>query len=432
MAGQSKSAIPQSSGRLQAHVDLQSAIDSSPAPEIQYPVITAPRIHTWDELNVPKRAPRLQNQDQDPARWNTPLSSVPSEWSDENQLGSFHTLDTEDISDAHSILEVPENAYPRDRDFTTSTRSMILEADRQEATDMISDLRGPPLHNKTSGFLSILSGSSRSNSMRSIVLRRPSSSGSLNTTVRFPAWACRYYSQGPIGSFYSLRPETSSSNLSHASSPSTAITPATEHSSFSLFRPRTRAGKNARESHLLPGIGPLVSNPSQLRLSSLALDPADPRTHWAGAEQAALESELHNRHNGLANGWSPHLFPDNRASGRNRWLARSIDENGAPIFTWRNAHMLGFMLGFVFPISWFVAAFLPLPPKPAMKEIAHDPEAGGATLQEQLDHQTAMRDEIRHANLRWWRNLNRFMGVVGLVLIAIIVSDARTESEIDH
>jgi hypothetical protein len=422
----SGSAGLQQNDSLRAHEVLQTVIKSSPAPEIQYPVVSAPSMHTWANLNVQKRAPRLLQEDLPSPKWNPHLSTVPSEWewSDENQLGSFHTLDTEDSSDTHSIPKMPQAVFVRDRNATSSTTSIIPEADRREATDMISDLRRPYLHNKASGFLSVLSGSSRSNSMRSIVLRRPNSSGSLNSTVRFPGWARRYYSRGPSDSFYSLRPETSCSNMSQASRPSTAITASVQQSSHSLFRPRTRAGKNPRESHLLPGIGPLVSNPSQPRLSSLPLDPADPRSHWAGAEQAAIQSELRNRNavGSRFGEWSPHLHPDHRASGRNRWLAPSVDENGAPIFTWRDAHMLGFMLGFIFPISWFVAAFLPLPPKPATKEIMDDPEAGGPTLQEQLDRRTAISEEIRYTNLRWWRNLNRFMCVVGLVVIAIIVS----------
>lgn len=414
----------QQKGRLQAHEDLQNAIESSPAPEIQYPVVMAPRMNQWEDLSVPKRPPRLLHQDPPPARWNPHLSTVPSEWSDENRLSSFHTLDTADTSDTQSIPEIPQPVCTRDQNLAASTTNILPEADRREATDIVSDLRGPFLHNKTSGFLSLFSASSRSDSIGSIVLRRPNSSSSLNSTARFPAWAHRYYSRGPSDSFYCLRPETSSSNFSYASHPSTAVTPAAGLATYGLFRPRTRASKNPRESHLLPGIGPLVSNPSQPRLSSLALDPADPRSHWAGAEQAAMQAELRSQAtvgSHLADEWSPHLFPDNRASGRNTWLAPSIDDRGAPIFTWRNAHMVGFMLGFILPISWFVAALLPLPPPPAMKEITHDPEGGGPTLQEQLDYRTAITDEIRYANLRWWRNLNRFMCAVGLVVVAIIV-----------
>jgi hypothetical protein len=428
---QTKPALLNESGRLRAHENLQTAIESSPAPEIQYPVIAAPSMNPWEDLNVQKRAPRQLPEDPSPTRWNPHVSTVPSEWSDENPLGSCRSLDTADLSDTDSIPGMPQAAHTDHGNITSSTTNMIPEADRHEATDIISDLRSPYLHSKPSGFISVLSGSSRSNSMRSIILRRPNSSSSLSSTVRFPAWARRYYSIGPSDSFYSLRPETSSSNLSQVSPPATAVPSRVERaSSHGFFRPRTRAGKNARESHLLPGIGPLVSNPSQpslLRVSSLPLDPADPRAHWAGAEHAAMEAELQNRPpvgSRMLNQWSPHLYPDNRASERNHWLAPSIDENGAPIFAWRNAHMVGFMVGFIFPISWFAAAFLPLPPRPAMKEVLYDPESLGPTLQEQLDHRATLAQETRYANLRWWRHLNRFMCIVGLVVVAIIVSTA--------
>ena len=425
--------LPQASG-FRAHEELQMSLESSPAPEIQYPVVAAPKINSGEDLNVQKRARRLPQEDISRARWNPHLSTVPSEWSEENQLGSFHTLDTEDASDTDSVPEMPQAAYTcnRSANNSTSVLGILPEADRREATDVISGLRGPYLRDKNSGFFSMFSGSSPSNSIRSIVLRRSNSSVSLNSTVRFPAWARRYYSRGTGGPSHSLQPATFRSNLSQAScpsGPSAGLVPPTEQSSYSLFLPRTRDGKNPRERHVLPGIGPLVSNPSQQRLSSLPLDPADPRAHWAGSEQAALEAELRNRppaESRLANELSPHLFPDNRASGRNRWLAPSIEENGASIITWRNAHMLGFMLGFILPISWLGAALLPLPTKPIMKENMHDPESGGPTLQEQLDHQTATRDRIRYANLRWWRNLNRFMAIVGLVVIAIIVSQGES------
>ena len=486
----SNSHFPAESSTLQAHQYLQGAIESSPGPEVQYPVVSAPRMDTWEDLTVPKRASRQPP----PTRWNPHLSTVPSEWSDENRLGSCHSLDTVDMSDTYSIPELPPAAHLNDRNITSSTTKIVPDADRRESTDMISDLRDPHLHSKISGFLSLVSGSSRSNSQRSFVLRRPNSSGSASHTVRFPAWARRYYTIGPSASFYSLRPETSRSNLSQASrrssavgppiqrasvpmspasrcsseveppiqrasvpmSPasrcSSAIEPPTQRASVpispvsrrssavdppvqrasvpSFFRPRTRVSENLRESHMLPGVGPLVSNPSQPGLSrvsrlSLPLDPADPRAHWAAAEQDAIEAEL--RHQPATgsypiNEWSPHLYPDNRAGERKHWLAPSIDENVAPIFSWRNAYVVGFMLGFIFPISWFVAAFLPLPERPAMRQIIHDPETVGPTLQEQLDHRAAAAQEARYANLRWWRNLNRFMCIVGLVVISIIVS----------
>lgn len=423
--GQSASSSLHQSEGFRAHEDLQAALESSPAPEIQYPVVPAPRMNMWEALNVQKRAHGPLYGDLPSAKWNPHLSTVPSEWSQENPLGSFHTLDTDDSANTNSMPQVPRATYTQDRFLTSSTTSFIPDADRRAVSDMIPDLRGRHLHGKNSGLLCVLSGNSRSNSMRSIILRRPNSNDSLNTVVRFPGWVRRYYSRGPSDAFQFLRPNTSSSTLSEACRPPTTVTPAPQQLPRSLPVPPTRPGKNPRESHLLPGIGPLVSNPSQGRLSSLAVHPADPRAHWAGAEQAALVAELRDGPtvgSRRYNQWSPHLFPDNRASGRARWLAPTIDENGAPIFTWRDVHMLAFMLGFIFPISWFVAAVLPLPPKPTMKEITHDPETGGPTLQQQLEHQIALKDEATYVNLRWWRNLNRFMCIVGLVIIAIIVS----------
>lgn len=409
---------------LRAHSNLQTAIESSPGPEIQYPVVSAPRMNTWAAIQIPKRTPRSVGGNPSPITWTPHLSTVPSEWSDENQLGSFHTVDTTaDTSDSGSLPATPPAAYMHDGNIFNPATSMTPETDRREAADMITDLRGPELHKKTSGFLSMFSGSSRSSSLRSIVLRRPDSNGSLNTTVRFPAWARRYYTQTPWESFSALRPGTSTSNFSQISPPGTAITPAEEQPSTSFFRSRSRTAKNPRESHSRPGVGPLVSNPSQPRLS-LASDPVDPRSHWATDEQEAIQAELHDQPVGsrLASQWSPHLFPDNRAGGRSHWLAPTVDENTAPIPTWRNAHMIGFMLGFIFPISWFVAAFLPLPPRPVMREMTQNPDAGGPAQQEQMDYRTAVIDEVKHANIRWWRNLNRFMCAVGLVVIAIVVS----------
>lgn len=504
---QSRMIFPAESSTLHAHEYLQNAIESSPSPDIQYPVVAAPTMDAWEGLTVPKRT----SQHLPPTRWNPHLSTVPSEWSDENPLGSRHSLDTADMSDTYSIPELPQASPLNDCNITGSSTRMIPVADRREATDVVSDLQGTHLHSKISGFLSLVSGSSRSNSQRSFVLRRPNSNGSINHSVRFPAWARRYYTIGPSPSFYSLRPETSRSNLSRASRPSSAVespirgasvhlSPAIRHSSAveplgqrasapispafcrsveinplvqrasapissesrcspqvdpslqrasvpNLFRPRTRAGESPRESHTLPGIGPLVSNPSQPSLSrvsrmslpldsrraslsrvsrlSLPLDPADPRAHWAAAEQDAIEAELRRQSPTRfrpMDKWSPHLYPDNRASERKYWLAPSIDEKVAPIFSWRNAYTVGFMLGFLFPISWFVAAFLPLPERPDMRQIRGDPESVGPTLQEQLDHRAAVAQEARYANLRWWRNLNRFMCIVGLVVVSIVVS----------
>ena len=77
--------------------------------------------------------------------------------------------------------------------------------------------------------------------------------------------------------------------------------------------------------------------------------------------------------------------------------------------------------GFVFPIGWFIAAFLPLPPKPNlnMDEVSRIPTPNiEAQLQQRLDIQ----DDIRYENARWWRCLNRIMCAVGSVVIVLVIT----------
>jgi hypothetical protein len=70
-----------------------------------------------------------------------------------------------------------------------------------------------------------------------------------------------------------------------------------------------------------------------------------------------------------------------------------------------------------------VAAFLPLP----VKSMAADGDSTD-NLEKPLDVendyslQFGPLDEARYESARWWRNLNRWMSVVGLIIIVIVVS----------
>jgi hypothetical protein len=68
-------------------------------------------------------------------------------------------------------------------------------------------------------------------------------------------------------------------------------------------------------------------------------------------------------------------------------------------------------------LAWFIAAFLPLPEKPDAVLDENGPELEMA-LKMRL-HELGRR---RYENARWWRNLNRWMTPLGLVIIAIVVS----------
>ena len=451
----------------ESHANLQVAIGSSPAPTIQYPTVHAPRYSDLKTLNVTKRLSRSMAGRYE-EKWDPRLSAVPSEWSEEKEVRTGlasvdHDTSTDDeSSDDDSFLQPPARAYlASSREASGSTIRMVSEADRREATDFIAELpsseyRSPQLQQRSSGLLSILSSpGSRSNSMRNSVetrlnsmrsftssrhnsmsrsIRRPGSSSSLVSNLPIPTWARRYYSGGvPKDYFYTISQISSTTNLSPQPSTSAPRTPI-EHVTH-IFRPRTRPlAANPQQIHLEPGIGPLVSNPINLRPVSIALDPADPRAHWAGAEETAMAAALNEAHQVRPHSsyrifptrrdWSPHLHQDPRSGDhprRNLWHAPSMDENRETLFNWRNAQVLGFILGFVFPVSWFIAAFLPLPPKPnlSMDEVSRIPTPNiEAQLQQRLDIQ----DDIRYENARWWRCLNRIMCAVGSVVIVLVIT----------
>ena len=48
--------------------------------------------------------------------------------------------------------------------------------------------------------------------------------------------------------------------------------------------------------------------------------------------------------------------------------------------------------------------------------------ASGASIAQDLENRLASMDEAQYENARWWRNLNRLMMIVGVFIIAAIVS----------
>lgn len=128
----------------------------------------------------------------------------------------------------------------------------------------------------------------------------------------------------------------------------------------------------------------------------------------------------------------PHLAPSRRLSHRlSTWRAPSFDEALNTLLVTRcNRQILFFCLGFVCPLLWMVAAFLPIPPRPADAQVnanVNDLEdLNGKEGRYALGVQMEMMDwehEKRFLKARWWRTLNRIMSVVGVAVIAAIVSN---------
>jgi ABC-type multidrug transport system permease subunit len=66
-----------------------------------------------------------------------------------------------------------------------------------------------------------------------------------------------------------------------------------------------------------------------------------------------------------------------------------------------------------------IAAFLPLPPNPNVQ--MKDAENNGVS-HHVSKYQKYVIDESRYESARWWRNLNRIMSVIGLLIIGAVVA----------
>lgn len=111
----------------------------------------------------------------------------------------------------------------------------------------------------------------------------------------------------------------------------------------------------------------------------------------------------------------------------------------------RNIQVVLFILGFILPLcellvdvdprptpfvmnivankfstAWMIAAFLPLPPCP-QPEMSEQARTSLINVEMEL-RRVAVVDELQYWSARWWRNLNRIMAVVGLLVIGAIVA----------
>ena len=141
--------------------------------------------------------------------------------------------------------------------------------------------------------------------------------------------------------------------------------------------------------------------------------------------------------------WSPHLWPNRASLGKRRsiFVAPSLDEqaegNGP---SKRTAQILLFAVGFIFPPgkwdlshqqecrllstlkAWFTAAFLPLPPRPAIASAKGKEAPRQSQMLEDLEKRLGVVDEARYENARWWRNINRIMSGFGVLIIVAIIA----------
>ncbi|TVY29051.1 hypothetical protein LHYA1_G002247 [Lachnellula hyalina] len=385
---------------------------------IQLPISNrAAASSSWAENTHPLRS----HMNEQPHQWSSQLSTVLSvsegtergsrSWSDDSgrMSGGFPSTPSRTSRNSRQMLSIssslqreegrsespispPDPAFTRGGRRHQSSSSVPVVGDQDEHGDGITDmqdLRARPSRTRLSGFFSTTSSDNgRSNTMRS------SSSSRANSLVSssIPTWAKLYYGSGErryLGT--PGAPGSSTEGTDSRSGSFTTGSPNTDHFPLSIYSPRRRPR----------GVHPNIGRPSAR--GSLEITPAplqennDPDTRrfrtWS-----------------LSSVWSPHLRHDRRATGHSMWDPPSI--------SWSTDGRW---------FAWMIAAFLPLPLNPMTEMRERDVENSTSNLDNSNDYandfarQFGPVDEIRFESAKWWRNLNRWMSIVGLLIIAAVV-----------
>ncbi|EON61746.1 hypothetical protein W97_00962 [Coniosporium apollinis CBS 100218] len=322
--------------------------------------------------------------------------SIPDIWVQSERPRRRATITSTASSGANEGSPLPNDSTISISQSSVVNTQLAEGRDSDERQDTVGELQSPQLKAQRSANFSRHSTESR-----------PSSGGSIMSVI--PAWARSYYSRGEH-SFPSPQTNTSMTDVSDSrlgtaqTVQSTAPSRSPIESSFplSIFNPRRR-----------------------LRQASLPEPPADTPA-VVEVQDAPVEEEIFvvgGPRPAISEPFTPRLSPDRRSNARlSTWRPPSLDEAlGNLVFSRANIQIMLFCFGFIFPLSWLIAAFIPLPPKPERsKEAAtsqHDVECA-------VDISLGPCDVKGYLKAKWWRNLNRIMAVLGVALVGAIIAVA--------
>ena len=302
----------------------------------------------------------------------------PVQTSGENETALQSRNNSKRSSHPSPPVDVTATNLPRSRDTSASTIRVVTNQE-DEKLDI------PPTIPGSRDSENVIS--SPPEDRRPAMRARASSKASLFRDS-IPAWARSYYAR-PVSSF---------SHMDHRDSIST------DNISVNILR-----GQNRQR----------LSQPLDRRVSGLRMHPI-----------GSGETNLDDFGSALQRRISPHLWHDRASLRRRRSLfkAPSIDEAAeSNALTKRNAQILLFVLGFIFPLSWFVASFLPLPPAPDYESPKGKDVSRHSRSLHDVEKQLDPTNPARYENARWWRNINRMMCFFGFTVIIIIVSHVSNE-----
>ncbi|KAK3692754.1 hypothetical protein B0T22DRAFT_24805 [Podospora appendiculata] len=349
----------------------------------------------------------------DPSRSVSPVSlssggTIQRARSSNGWAGSLHSRQMQSISSslAAQLDDTASGSDSVDRPQPTYARAANLQNrtvwNQDEHGDGLTELQVQPSRSGLSGFFS-----STNSSGRNLHSSGSSRANSVNSSP-IPAWAKVYYGSGErrfLGA-----PSISASDAGDSRPPSSNFygndSPNTDQFPAAIQGNR----KRTKDGYLSPGQGPFSDE------ASMDITPAP------GNNDYGVFRTMKKKTSSI---WSPHLRQDRRASRYSVWDPPSVSWSAdTGILGKRNAQVVLFLVGFIFPFAWMIAALLPLPPNPKLQMLERGDNSNSQykSTQREVRPQPGVVDETRYESARWWRNLNRAMSFVGLIIIGAVVA----------
>ncbi|RFU33882.1 hypothetical protein B7463_g2451, partial [Scytalidium lignicola] len=396
--------------------------------------------------------PHGYRMEEAPHQWSSQLSTVPSVseepsergsgyWSERRSSGfvsnpSRHSAHVLSISsslapdDIQSRLGTaspdtpirPLAVFHRHGQRQLSTSSAHLVADPDEHGDTITDMQDLRSYSSRTRLSGLYNNSSPLNVERTYTMRSTGSSRS-NSLVgqALPTWARLYYGSGERR-YLSTPGSSRSSSSGDESRPSSAF----QSRSPSIDLPANLYNPRRRPREMIEQQDDRQSTVGSLEITPVppSRDPSEQHSELPSGQERRNPVRRHPgfRTWSMSSIWSPHLRLDKRTVRRSVW-------ERPPSMTWsteggwfgrRNVQILMFVFGFLCPLAWIIAAFLPLPPNPLLKLQAQ--ATSEADVSDDYARVFGPMDEARYESAKWWRIMNRWISVIGvLVIITIIV-----------
>ncbi|KFA52779.1 hypothetical protein S40293_00959 [Stachybotrys chartarum IBT 40293] len=313
-------------------------------------------------------------------------------------ISSLAGLEESRAGNSHSrsgSLDRPQPTYNRTMQREPNTGNIRLVRDHDEDGDGLADLQD--LHHRPSRtHLSSMNSSQSSD--RNIWSSSSSRANSLTNNSGIPVWAKLYYGSGERRLLFQPSSDSLFSQYNNSNRPgsSSIRSPSKDRFTSKIYNSRRPRDPNAPAGSGRPGSMDITSNP----IMNVA----------RGIKKQTSSI------------WSPHLQHDKRPARYGMWEPPStVWSEGDGISGRRNLQVVLFVVGFIFPFAWMIAAVLPLPPNPQVEmaerlESTSDLDVRQATVQ-----QRSGISDSRYRGARWWRNLNRIMSLVGILLIGTAI-----------